>query len=224
MRVITCAVLQKRPDPNNWTPYPNVWEEVQEHIYGCEWFQVYDIIEHISTHLKAGDEYRKEPKAPMFEQTLNEFFFEKGFGWQLVGSEIVIRGPETFEVAVKTAKTRLEESGRPTASKHIHEALQALSRRPQPNYSGAIYHAAGSLGCLARDIIGNQKATLGEILKEHPDLVPRPLDSALAQVWGYASNVARHVREGQEPEQDEAELLVGLAATIATCLSRKKKL
>jgi hypothetical protein len=42
---ITCAVLEERPDPSNWSEYPNVWNEVENHVYGCEWFQVYRIIE-----------------------------------------------------------------------------------------------------------------------------------------------------------------------------------
>ena len=74
---------------------------------------------------------------------------------------------------------------------------------------------------MARDVSGDAKATLGEILKKHSNLVPRPLDSALEKIWGYASNEARHVVEGREPEQAEAELLVGLAATVATYLSKK---
>jgi hypothetical protein len=77
------------------------------------------------------------------------------------------------------------------------------------------------LNALARDVTGDQKATLGEILKKHPDLVPRPLDTALSQIWGYGSNEARHVQEGREPEQAEAELLVGLAGSMATYLSKK---
>jgi hypothetical protein len=225
MRDITCAVLRERPDPNNWSEYPNVWNEAQENVYRCEWFLVYDIIERIWKHLKADDEANlppaEEQKALRFEQALNDFFIEKGVGWQLVDGQVVIRGTESFEAAVKTAGATLEEAGRPTASRHIREALDALSRRPEPNLPGAVYHAVGALECVARDVTGDQKATLGEILKKYPDLVPRPLDTALSQVWGYASNVARHVQEGSEPEAEEAELLVGVAATVATYLTRK---
>jgi hypothetical protein len=32
--------------------------------------------------------------------------------------------------------------------------------------------------------------------------------------------VARHIREGRTPERREVELIVGLAATVATYLSR----
>jgi hypothetical protein len=119
----------------------------------------------------------------------------------------------------------LEASERPTAAKHLHEALQDLSRRPQADLPGAAYHAMGSLECVARDLTGDPKATtLGAILKGHPGLLPKPLDTALSQVWGYASNEARHVSEGREISREEAELLFGLSAVVSTYLLRKPKL
>jgi hypothetical protein len=180
-------------------------------------------MERIWSRFKTGDDQSvwDEEKAPAFRQAINDFFVTNGIGWQLVKGEIITRGAEGFEAAVKTARSTLEESGRPTAAKEIHEALQALSRRPEPDLRGAVYHAMGSLECLARAITGDPKATLGEILKKHPDLVPRPLNEALSKMWGYASNEARHIKEGREPKREEAELLVGLAAMVATYLSKK---
>ncbi len=65
------------------------------------------------------------------------------------------------------------------------------------------------------------KATLGEIMKRYPDIVPRPLDVAIEKAWGYASENARHVREGRESTFEEAELVVGMVAALATYLARK---
>ena len=141
----------------------------------------------------------------------------------MVEGKIVTRGTEAFEAVVTEATSALEASERPTAAKHLHEALQDLSRRPRADLPGAAFHAMGSLECVARDLTGDPKATLGEILKRHPVLLPKPLDTALSQVGGYASNEARHVREGREISRDEAELIVGLAATMSTYLSRKPK-
>jgi hypothetical protein len=223
-RNITCSVLEERPDPSNWSAYPNIWGEVQGHVYHCAWYQVYDIIEAVWRHFREQDEenvFEKSRKAPEFTEALNDFFIRKGIGWQLVDGAIVTRGAEAFEETVTAARRTLEEGGRPTASKHIHEALQDLSRRPAPDLPGAIFHAMGCLECVARDIIGDEKATLGEILKKQKGLVPPPLDAALEKAWGYASNEARHVVEGREPKREEAELLVGLASTVATYLSKK---
>ena len=81
----------------------------------------------------------------------------------------------------------------------------------------------GALEAVARDLAGDPKATLGKVLKRNPDLLPKPLDTAVSQLWGYASTEARHVQEGRrEPNREEAELLVGLAAVMATYLTRKQ--
>jgi hypothetical protein len=79
----------------------------------------------------------------------------------------------------------------------------------------------GSLECLARAITGDPRATLGEILKKHPDLLPRPLHEALSKVWGSASIEAHHLKGDQRPKREEAELLVGLTAMVATYWSKK---
>jgi hypothetical protein len=81
----------------------------------------------------------------------------------------------------------------------------------------------GALECLVRDLAGDEKLTLGEALKAHPNLVPRPVDDALAKLWGYASNKARHVAEGQEPNRDDADLIVSLAACLSTYVTRKSR-
>jgi AbiJ N-terminal domain 4 len=44
-RSIICSVLEERPDPSNWSEYPNIWGEVEAYVYHCEWFHVYDFIE-----------------------------------------------------------------------------------------------------------------------------------------------------------------------------------
>jgi hypothetical protein len=67
---------------------------------------------------------------------------------------------------------------------------------------------------------GNERATLGEIIKQYPGLIPRPLDESVAKAWGYASEMARHIREGRKPRRKEVELIVGLAATVAVYLNR----
>jgi AbiJ N-terminal domain 4 len=222
LRTILCRVLHVPPDGSNWSEYPNVWGEVEGLIYRCEWFKVYDIIEAMWARFSKHDAENRQKDAVQFTEAINSFFIEEGIGWQLVNGQIVTRGTEAFEAVVTEATAALNASMRPTAAKHLHEALQDLSRRPQSDLPGAVYHAMGSLECVARELTGDSKATLGEVLKRHPGLLPKPLDTALSQIWGYASNEARHVQEGREPNREEAELLVGLAAALATYLTRKQ--
>jgi hypothetical protein len=36
LRPIICHVLREVPDRNNWSEFPNIWDEVQGLIYGCD--------------------------------------------------------------------------------------------------------------------------------------------------------------------------------------------
>lgn len=42
LRDAICSALHTRPDPSNWSEYPNVWGEAERLVYGCEWFHFYD--------------------------------------------------------------------------------------------------------------------------------------------------------------------------------------
>ena len=221
LRGIICRVLRVRPDANNWSEYPKIWGEIENLMYSCAWFKVYDIIEEFYAGWAVSDNQTGGRNASVFADELNDFFVQEGIGWQLIDGQVLTRGPEAFETLVTEAASAIETSKRPTAAKHLHEALQDLSRRPEADLPGAAYHAMGALECVARDLTGDSKSTLGEIIKRHPGLLPKPLDAALSQVWGYASNEARHVQEGRDISREEAELLVGLSATVSTYLLRK---
>ena len=214
---IVCRTLRVHPDYSTRSD----WERVQLLMHTCNWFTVYDIIEAIHAHFAGNTGRFAENAATHFAADINAYFVEEGIGWQLVDGQIVTRGTEAFESIVPAAVAALNHTERPTAAGHLHEALADLSRRPAADLTGAIFHAMGALEAVARDLADDPKATLGEVVQRNPDLLPKPVGSALSQLWGYASNEARHVREGHEPNREEAELLVGLAAAMATYLTRK---
>jgi hypothetical protein len=215
IRDVVCGVLFVRPDPNNWSPYPNVWNEVQRLLADCEWFNVYDIAEALWRSLYPGD-----PKRSQFQDELNRFFRERGIGWELKDPEgIVYRGSEAFTAVTKQAVQVLAATGRTTASTEIHEALTDISRKP-PDVTGAMQHAIAALECVARDVTGDANATLGALL---PKLdLPKPLDTAVEKLWGFASNHARHVREGNILDDRQAELAVTVACAVCSFLADRE--
>ena len=216
LREVVCRVLRKMPDPNNWSDYPNVWDEVQGLMLECEWLKVYDVAEAINDQisLRLGGLHEE------FTSRLNDYFLETGIGWQMVEGRIQTRGPESFEVVVDQAKENLEATSRPTAKSELHEALQDLSRRPDPDLTGAVQHAMAALECVARDVSGDQRATLGDLMKRQREKldIPKPLDEVISKAYGYASERGRHIREGRTPSRRDAELIVGIASTIITYL------
>lgn len=218
LRPLVCRVLRKRPDDDNWSEYPNIDGEVRALLDDCAWYRVYDVVEAIATTMQ---EVPYSYDIETFSHELNEYFAESGIGWKLVGTTLEVRGGEVLEQALRIAETELEAKGLSTAQNELHEALHDLSRRPSPDTTGAIQNSMASLECVARACCGDEKATLGEILKRHRDLIPKPLDEAVTKLWGYASENARHISEGRSPSYEEAELVVGVVATIVTYLSRK---
>ena len=92
MRGIICGVLLVRPDPNNWSAYPNVWHEVNYLIDGAHWYKVYDIAESFYARLMSDN----SAAAIEFERRLNEFFLEKALGWELRNGQITSRDSDVF--------------------------------------------------------------------------------------------------------------------------------
>lgn len=123
------------------------------------------------------------------------------------------------------ALAEVEEAGYQTAQRELREARSDLSRRPEPDITGAVQHCMAALECTAGELSNEPRLTLGQIINRHAgDLgIPRPLDGALESAWGYASEVGRHLREGREPTSDETGLLLGLCATVIRYLLQRNR-
>jgi hypothetical protein len=216
IRAVICSALLVPPDRNNWSDYPNVWGEVQTLLAACAWYKVYDVAEALWRTLRQRPELQQQ-----FRTSLNGFLQERGIGWELNDQgQIAFRGGEAFMAATTEAVEVLRDSGRSAAATEIHEALRDISRRPEPDRTGAIQHAMAALECTAREVTGNANATLGVLI---PRLnLPRPLDDAVEKLWGYASDRARQVREGRTIDDDEAELVVSTACSVCIFLAKRR--
>ena len=228
VRTLACDALMTPPNRENWSGFPNIDHETRQLLDDCEWFHIYDVIEVIfeTLRLKADDPFGSHLPTDRpdrrFADLINAFFVKRGIGWQLRDGKIEVRGAEAFEVAVRSAGARLNVAGLETASQQIHEALADLARRPNPDITGAMHHAMAAAECVARTAADDQNPTLGALLRRHRDLIPPPLDVSLGKMWGYASETARHVKEGgTPPEYEEAELVVITAAGVIGYLEKK---
>ncbi|NRG17569.1 hypothetical protein HPQ64_07700 [Rhizobiales bacterium] len=217
------SVLLVAPDGNWSADYLD--EEAQRLLRMAAWEKVYDCAEAIYLRLNRLYEqtWTDPPAHEWFERELNAFFIEQGIGWQMVDGHIEFRGPKPLEDEVKIAVQLLDESGRQTSTRELNEARIDLSRRPNPDTTGAVQHALAALECLARDVTGNQSATLGDLVRREKGLFPKPLDDAMQKLWGYSSEFGRHVREGREPDLAEAMLVVGLAASASAFLLERER-
>ena len=209
IRETICNLLFKRPDPSNWSEYPNVWNEVQEILEDCSWYRVYDIAEALSRQLHPmghSEEYAK---------ILNRCFYENGIGWEMQDGEILYRS-DTGSDTIQKALQDLEVTGRKSAASELREARKDISRRPSPDTTGAVQHSVAALEAVARDILNKPKPTLGQLIASLD--IPKPIDEATEKIWGFASNYARHVQEGRVVRLAEAELVVNFASALCSYL------
>lgn len=205
-------------------PYPGFRNDVpvitmgRNALFSCDWFKVYDWIEAVARRLREVNPL----SASRFETAMNEYFRTHGFAWHISEGEVEVRGTAALDASFQRAVETLDATGHATASKELHEAWRDLSRRPNPDTTGAIQHATAALECVARDISG-EKSTLGKILNDHHDLFPVPLGKAVEQLWGFASNQGRHLSEGGEPDFNVALLVAGIASAIAAFVAAREQ-
>lgn len=216
LRRVICQVLRVLPDSYNFSEYPNIELEVNQLIETCEWFYIYDIIEAFANNI---DQQFREP----FQNELNSYFKSHGIGWKLHNGKIEFRGEQSFEVVTENVENVLDTVKLLTAKSEILEALSDLSRRPKADITGAIQHSIACLECVCRETTGDTNLTLGNLIKKYPNIVSHPLNQLISAVWGFSSGKGRHLKEGQEPEYNEAELLVALSAAFSTYLAKKIK-
>ncbi len=207
------------PEPIQYRPPSRA--QVDLIVARWPWYRVYDFAEELARSMLDWTSDHGECPYDVFERALNAYFGQAGIGWQLENGILKARGSEAFRLALHRSASAMGETPLSTAQREIHEAIADLSRRPNPDLTGSIQHAMAALECVARFAADSPNPTLGKLLKQYPGLIPPPLDTAIEKAWGYASNMARHIEEGHEPTRAEAELVVGIATTVATYLARK---
>ena len=108
IREVICGVLLVPPDANNWSEYPNIWDEVVWLMEDAPSHMVYTIVEAFCAEL-AAPRGRDSRSAAEFERRLNDFLVENGIGWELHNRQIT---PKTaVSTAIRSGETGSETTG-----------------------------------------------------------------------------------------------------------------
>ena len=191
LRRIVCRRLRKAPDHDNNIP-SRISVEIRDHLSNCAWHHVYDIIEDIARSPKLRPSFLGDfpgskgyTERVYFHNTLNKVLREEGIGWKLIDSKIAYRGDDAFKYIAQTAPAHLDDARLPTAARELREAMTDLSRRPEPDLSGALHHALAAVECAMRNVCEDKK-TLGALLKDntYKGTIPPPLDEAVEKTMG----------------------------------------
>lgn len=221
LREVVCNVLLVRPDTENYWSDGPILHEVECLLENAHWYKIYEVAEAIYVALQNGDSqitYSLDPAE--FECRLNEFLVENGIGWELQEGKFIHRGADVFTRSTQEVPRILEENGFQNAANEIREALQDISRIPQPDITGSLQHVMAALEATAREVTGKPKPTLGSLISELN--LPSPLDKATHKLWGYASNQARHGSEQRTIDRTEAELVVTVAGALCAFISQRE--
>jgi len=215
IRRIICGVRRVRPNTDNWSE-SNIWNEVQDLVCGSKWYEFYDFIE------ACAQPTRQDVHLLQFEPEMNRLFDEEHIGWRLKNGVLEMHGEDVLEDVTRTTEEELKVSGFQVAAKAFRDARSDLSRRPEPDLSGAIHHAMEALESVAREFSGDPKRTLGEIIKKYPTLLPSPVKDAATKLWGFASDQGRHGKESRQLEWAETLFVVGVAGALCSYLNAKR--
>ncbi|WP_156013265.1 AbiJ-NTD4 domain-containing protein [Thioalkalivibrio sp. HK1] len=216
IRSMLCRIMAHEIDDNNWSEVPNIRDEVLDAVSKYSWYEVYDIIEEI---LRLIEKKPLHDRTDKYIESMNNLFIKLGIGWELKrGEGVVYRGNDAFQSATANVENDLQTTGRKNAASEIKEAIKDISRRPEPDITGAITHAMSALECVSQNILGS-KNTLGKIANSLE--LPKPLDEAVNKLYGFASQHGRHVSEESRPTSDDAELVVHISCAICTYLTKK---
>lgn len=189
----------------------DIIEYVRDKSYVAPDFRVYDLLEFV-----CADQYTRSLRQPLQTQANQDF--ERDFAAvRLIDGLITPITDEqqraTIEIAMQTPLAGIQVQ--------LHNSLALMSDHTDPKYGDSMKNSISAVETLCRKIIHENKATLGQALKQlknagiqlHPSL-----EKAFELMYGYTSDEsgARHalMDEGHLELEDARYLLVTCSAFI----------
>ena len=169
--------------------YPRRWENwkniINEYIFGCEWHEVYEIIEFIFDHWT--NEYKLENKyIPIINQALKR----ENSGYRIINRRVT---PITDDLEIASIKQALNV--KPTLNPvyvQLDDAIKKLSDREKPDFRGSIKDSISAVETMCRILSGNKKITLGKALdileKKSNVKIHSALKSGFSNLYGWTSD------------------------------------
>jgi len=183
------------------------------------WYEVYDFIEF------AANNFSDEETNKKFIETCNSVLEAESSAYRFVGNKIT---QITSEEEIAEIEEALETPLKPVRT-HLEDALKLLSDRKSPDYRNSIKESISAVEAICRVITKDDKATLGQALKEVKTKVGLhgALEKAFSNLYGYTSS-AEGIRHSlmDEPAlsfEDAKFMLVSCSAFINYLVSKAEK-
>ncbi|MBO5632502.1 MAG: hypothetical protein J5965_25890 [Aeriscardovia sp.] len=163
--------------------WQKVFESIHEVIEQATFNEVLDIVEYTCRWLDSSIKQHKGFMFPVF----NHLFEQEYVGYRFVNGRIVAISDTTEIDAIEEACCNPVEGCRT----QLQKALDFLADRENRDYKNSIKESISAVESICQVIVNNEKATLGEALKqlESQGLAIHPsLKQAFLKLYGYTSD------------------------------------
>jgi hypothetical protein len=197
-------------------------EAIEKLIMNCQWWQFYDICEVLWQGLK-----HKGEKDSLSDE-INNLFREEQLGFELRDGKVEKIGSGFIDAQIKEARYLLKEPEFKGADEHFEKALKTLNTRPKPDVENCVKDAVSAIESVGRIIVNDEKALLGDIIKDMAKnkTIPKPLDEVIQKIYAYRGDqpgVAHGLVGTSKVTIDEAEFVLAMSAAIIIYLVKKRQ-
>jgi hypothetical protein len=154
---------------------------MREHFFGVVWYQQLDFIEACKNN---GSKQVKDE----FIFLCNAYLSRENSAYRFVSGEL---SEITSEVEIDAVEEAIEATGKYVGAKeHLKTSLNLMNDRSNPDYRNSIKESISAVESLAKELSGDNKATLGQALKvlEKNGNLHQALKSAFSALYGYTND------------------------------------
>jgi len=208
---VTLLWLHFFKQPIDQIPYQfsDTVEHLKRWFYRAQWFEILDFVEACSVN---GPKGAKSD----FIETCNSYLERENSAYRFVSGQLTeITSQEEIEAVENAIANESINSG---ARDHLLSALSLMNDKANPDYRNSIKESISAVESIARQISGDNKATLGQALKvlEKNGALHSALKSAFSSLYGYTNDAEgiRHslMEEHSLTKADARFMLVSCSA------------
>jgi len=192
---------------NNWE---EVYDQLRQYFYKCEWYEAYDFVEFVANN------YKKNNFFASFSEEANRLLEREMSAYRFVDG-IITRITDEQEIA--EIEQAAEASAGPVAL-HLRRSLELLSDRSAPDYRNSVKESISAVESLVSITLNKSGGTLGKLLNQlETEIGLHPaLKAAFQKLYGYTSDQdgIRHamIESGKVDFHDAKFMLVVCSAFI----------
>ncbi|KFC01057.1 hypothetical protein GTGU_03574 [Trabulsiella guamensis ATCC 49490] len=200
----------------DYPPRASLLTTIKKYIYACEWFHLFDLIEFLVENTSLLSKVA-------LDKYLNHVFRKFGVGYTIINGLVT---PVSDEVEIESVQKAIDNNIE-SSKYHLQRALELLSDREQPDFRNSIKESISAIESLCRKITGDDKGTLGKLIKvvEEKGYIHQSMKNAFSSLYGYTSDTGgiRHslTDAGENPTLEDARYMLVICSAFSNYLISK---